>query len=48
VLLVEQNARAAFEVAQRGYVISRGDMVLDASVEELKKDPRVQEAYLGA
>ena len=48
VLLVEQNARAAFEVAQRGYVLSRGDMVLDASVGELKEDPRVQEAYLGA
>lgn len=47
ILLVEQNARAAFEVAQRGYVLNRGDMVLDAPVAELKADPRVQEAYLG-
>ncbi len=48
IMLVEQNARAAFEVAQRGYVLSRGDVVLAADVTALEADPRVQEAYLGA
>lgn len=48
ILLVEQNARAAFDVAQRGYVLSRGDMVVEADVAALESDPRVQEAYLGA
>lgn len=48
IVLVEQNARAAFDVAHRGYVLSRGDVVLGADVPALEADPRVQEAYLGA
>lgn len=47
-LLVEQNARAAFEVASRGYVLSRGEVIAEDGVESLQADPRVQEAYLGA
>ncbi len=46
-LLVEQNARAAFEVASRGYVLSRGEVIAEDGVESLQADPRVQEAYLG-
>lgn len=47
-LLVEQNARAAFEVASRGYVLSRGEVIAEDGVESLQADPRVKEAYLGA
>jgi branched-chain amino acid transport system ATP-binding protein len=47
-LLIEQNARAAFEVASRGYVLSRGEVIAEDGVESLQADPRVQEAYLGA
>jgi branched-chain amino acid transport system ATP-binding protein len=46
-LLVEQNAKAAFEVAGRGYVLTRGEVVAEDSVAALEDDPRVQEAYLG-
>lgn len=47
ILLVEQNARAAFRVATRGYVLSRGDVVAADTVETMQDDPRVREAYLG-
>lgn len=47
VLLVEQNAHAAFQVAQRGYVLSRGEVVVEDNVTDLQADPRVREAYLG-
>jgi branched-chain amino acid transport system ATP-binding protein len=47
VLLVEQNARMALQVAHRGYVMETGRVVLSGSVEELRAHPRVQEAYLG-
>lgn len=46
-VLVEQNAAAAFRVAERGYVLDRGDVLLDASTAQLREDPRVQAAYLG-
>lgn len=46
-LLVEQNAAAAFRVAGRGYVLNRGDVVVSGSVEELQGDERVHRAYLG-
>ncbi len=45
--LVEQNATVAFHVAQRGYLLDRGELVTDGSVEALREDPRVHEAYLG-
>lgn len=47
VLLVEQNAHMALQVANRGYVLQTGEIVLSASAEVLKNDPTVQKAYLG-
>lgn len=47
VLLVEQNALMALSVANRGYVLQSGTIVLQDSAEALKKDPTVQKAYLG-
>ena len=47
VLLVEQNARHAFETASRGYVLQTGSVIATGSCAELKANPRVQEAYLG-
>ena len=48
ILLVEQNARAALEVADHGYVLETGAIVLDGTADVLAKDPRVVESYLGA
>jgi len=48
ILLVEQNARAALEVADHGYVLETGDLVLDGPADELADDPRVIDTYLGA
>ena len=47
VLLVEQNALMALSVANRGYVLQSGAIVLQDSAANLKKDPTVQKAYLG-
>jgi branched-chain amino acid transport system ATP-binding protein len=47
VLLVEQNARYAFETASRGYVLQTGRIMIGGSCAELAKDARVREAYLG-
>jgi branched-chain amino acid transport system ATP-binding protein len=47
VLLVEQNARAALTVADRGYVIETGQIVLEGTAGELANNPEVQRAYLG-
>ena len=47
VLLVEQNALMALSVANRGYVLQSGVIVLQDSAANLKKDPTVQKAYLG-
>jgi branched-chain amino acid transport system ATP-binding protein len=47
VLLVEQNARYAFETASRGYVLQAGSIMVTGSCAELAKDTRVREAYLG-
>ena len=47
ILLVEQNARAALEVADHGYVLETGDLVLQGPADELAVDPRVIETYLG-
>jgi branched-chain amino acid transport system ATP-binding protein len=47
VLLVEQNARYAFDTASRGYVLQTGLVIASGSCAELKLNPRVQEAYLG-
>ncbi len=47
ILLVEQNARAALQVADYGYVIETGELALEGSSAELAQDPRVIESYLG-
>ena len=47
ILLVEQNARAALRLADRGYVMETGSVVLEGRSEELPADERVQDAYLG-
>ena len=48
ILLVEQNARAALEVADYGYVLEMGEIALEGSAADLARDPRVIETYLGA
>jgi branched-chain amino acid transport system ATP-binding protein len=47
ILLVEQNARLALRLAQRGYVMETGSITIDDSSAALLSDPRVQQAYLG-
>jgi branched-chain amino acid transport system ATP-binding protein len=47
-LLVEQNAKLALELASHGYVLEAGQIVLDGTSEVLRRDAAVQEAYLGA
>jgi branched-chain amino acid transport system ATP-binding protein len=47
ILLVEQNARQALELAGRGYVLEIGRIAVEGSSDMLKSDPRIQEAYLG-
>ena len=47
-LVVEQNARVALQVADLAYVIENGEVVLSGSAAELAADPRVAAAYLGA
>ena len=46
-LLVEQNARLALEVAHRGYVLEGGLITLTGEGKTLLHDPRIREAYLG-
>ncbi|HSC64719.1 MAG TPA: ABC transporter ATP-binding protein [Caldimonas sp.] len=48
ILLVEQNARAALEVADYGYVLEMGEIALEGPADDLARDPRVIETYLGA
>jgi branched-chain amino acid transport system ATP-binding protein len=48
ILLVEQNARAALEVADHGYVLETGSIALEGPADQLAGDPRVIETYLGA
>jgi branched-chain amino acid transport system ATP-binding protein len=48
IFLVEQNVRQALKIADRGYVIDTGRIVLEGSGAELLDEPRVQEAYLGS
>jgi branched-chain amino acid transport system ATP-binding protein len=47
ILLVEQNANVALEIATRGYVLETGTIVNSAPAAELREDPTVREAYLG-
>jgi branched-chain amino acid transport system ATP-binding protein len=47
ILLVEQNARAALETSDYGYVLETGEIALHGASAELAGDPRVQATYLG-
>jgi branched-chain amino acid transport system ATP-binding protein len=47
VLLVEQNARAALKMADRGYVLETGKVILEGNAADLLENPEVQRAYLG-
>jgi branched-chain amino acid transport system ATP-binding protein len=47
ILLVEQNARAALQVADHAYVLETGDMVLDGPAAEVAANPKVIQTYLG-
>ncbi len=46
-LLVEQNANMALKIANRAYVLETGHVVMEGPAQELARDPRVKEAYLG-
>ena len=47
VFMVEQNAHQALAIADRGYVLQNGRLVLQGTSEELLNDPRIRDAYLG-
>ena len=47
ILLIEQNARLALEVSQRGYVLESGELTLEGRAQDLLHDPKVRAAYLG-
>jgi branched-chain amino acid transport system ATP-binding protein len=47
ILLVEQNARAALQIADEGYVLETGEVSLSGAAALLARDPRVVESYLG-
>ena len=47
ILLVEQNSKSALSIANRGYVMQNGEIVLSGNASDLLNDKKVQEAYLG-
>jgi branched-chain amino acid transport system ATP-binding protein len=47
ILLIEQNAKLALEVSDRGYVMESGEVTLSGAAKELLSDPKVRAAYLG-
>ena len=47
VLVVEQNANKALKIADRGYILETGNIVLSDTAENMRKDDTVQKAYLG-
>ena len=47
ILLVEQNAQAALEIADRGYVLEAGRLQLEGSAHDLLGDTQLRAAYLG-
>ncbi|WP_244814857.1 ABC transporter ATP-binding protein [Caballeronia sp. Lep1P3] len=46
-LLIEQNARAALQISDYGYVLETGEFALEGKADELQHDPKVIETYLG-
>ena len=47
ILLVEQNANLALQIADRGYVIATGEIIISGTSEELVSNENVKKAYLG-
>ena len=47
ILLVEQNVREALELADRGYVLETGRVVLEGEGKDLSQDAHIKKAYLG-
>jgi branched-chain amino acid transport system ATP-binding protein len=47
ILLVEQNAKLALEISDRGYVMGSGEIILTDAASKLLNDPEVRKAYLG-
>jgi len=47
IFLVEQDVQVAFELAKRGYIIETGRIAIEGSSEDLSKNAKVKEAYLG-
>jgi len=47
ILLVEQNAAAAIQIADRAYVVDQGQIVFDGTADELREDEETRERYLG-
>jgi branched-chain amino acid transport system ATP-binding protein len=47
ILLVEQNANLALQIANRGYVLEAGQIILSGLAADLRQNPRVKQAYLG-
>ena len=47
ILLVEQNARLALEIADRGYVLETGRLILHDTAEALRANEQVEQSYLG-
>ena len=47
ILLVEQNASRALQIADRGYVMDSGEIIMSGDAKQMLTDPKVREAYLG-
>jgi branched-chain amino acid transport system ATP-binding protein len=47
IFVVEQNANMALSIADRGYVLQTGEIVLSGDAQELLNDPLMRQAYLG-
>jgi branched-chain amino acid transport system ATP-binding protein len=47
IVLVEQNARLGLRLAQKGYVLETGNIVLEGNAEDLRENEEVQKTYLG-
>ena len=47
ILLIEQNARAALQISDYGYVLENGDIAMEGASKDLANDPKVIESYLG-
>jgi branched-chain amino acid transport system ATP-binding protein len=48
ILLVEQNARAAFRIADYVYILERGEVIMQGSAQEMASSQNIKSAYLGA